>query len=133
MSIEDQVLKSSKIIAVVGLSAKKDRPSFTVASYLQQQGCQVIPVNPTATEILGEKCYADLLSIPEQVDTVDVFRRPEDVLPIVEDAIAIGAKSIWLQEGVINTEAAKRAEEAGLMVVMDKCMLKEHKRLFGIE
>lgn len=133
MSVEDQVLKSSKIIAVVGLSAKEDRPSFTVASYLQQQGCQVIPVNPTATEILGEKCYADLLSIPEQVDTVDVFRRPEDVLPIVEDAIAIGAKSIWLQEGVINTEAAKRAEEAGLMVVMDKCMLKEHKRLFGIE
>ncbi len=129
MEPEEEILRSSKIIAVVGLSPKKDRPSHEVAEYLQQQGYTIIPVNPKATEILGEKSYPDLLSIPEKVDMVDIFRRSEDVIPIVEEAIKIGAKSIWMQEGVINEEAADRAKNARLLVVMDKCTLKEHQRM----
>lgn len=129
MSIEEKILRSSKTIAIVGLSLKEDRPSFTVGSYLKEQGYRVIPVNPAATEILGEKSYPDLASISEKVDVVDIFRRPEDVLPIVEEAIKIGAKAVWMQEGIVNEDAAKRAENAGLLAVMDKCMLKEHKKL----
>jgi len=129
VSIEEKILNSSRTVAVVGLSSKPDRPSYKVASYLKAQGYRIIPVNPTEKEILGELCYPALASIPESVDVVDIFRRSEEVLPTVEEAIRIGAKAVWMQEGVINEEAAARAREAGLMVVMDKCMLKEHRNL----
>lgn len=129
MGIEEEILNSSKTIAVVGLSPRRERPSFTVASYLKEQGFRIIPVNPTAAEILGERSYPDLSSIPGRVDVVDIFRRSEEVLPIVEEAIKIGARSVWMQEGVVNEEAAARAREAGLLVIMDKCMLKEHRKL----
>jgi predicted CoA-binding protein len=123
--------KSIKTIASVGLSANVEKPSFGIVYYLQQQGYRVIPVNPTAPEILGEKSYPDLLSIPEKVDVVQLFRRSEDVPPFVEQAIQIGAKVVWMQEGISNPEAAKKAEAAGLTVVMDRCMRAEHIRLFG--
>ena len=129
MSTEAEILNSSKTIAVVGLSAKSDRPSYRVASYLKENGYKIIPVNPGAKEILGETCYPDLGSIPVPVDVVNVFRRPEEVPAIVKEAIEIGAKAVWMQEGVINEEAAARAREAGLLVVMDRCMLKEHRKL----
>jgi predicted CoA-binding protein len=129
MGVEEEILNSSKTIAVVGLSTRRERPSFAVASYLKEQGFRIIPVNPTAAEILGERSYPDLSSIPEKVDVVDIFRRSEEVLPIVEEAIKIGAKAVWMQEGVVNEEAAGHARDAGLLVVMDKCMLKEHRRL----
>ncbi len=116
-----------KTIAVVGLSNKIERPSNNVATYLQKQGYRIIPVNPGQDEILGEKSYPDLTSIPEAVDVVDVFRRPEHVAPIVDTAIEIGAKAIWLQDGVIDATAAQKAEDAGLLVVMDDCMLRQHK------
>jgi len=125
MRIEEKILDSSRTIAVVGLSSKPDRPSYKVASYLKEQGYNIIPVNPTDKEILGKPCYPDLASISESVDVVDIFRRSEEVPPIVEEAIRIGAKAVWMQEGVINEEAAARAREAGLMVVMDRCMRKE--------
>jgi predicted CoA-binding protein len=129
LSTEEKILNSSRTIAVVGLSSKPDRPSYKVASHLKEQGYKIIPVNPTEKEILGELCYPDLASIPESVDVVDVFRRSEEVPPIVEEAMRIGAKAVWMQEGLINEEAAARAREAGLMVVMDKCMRKEHQKL----
>ena len=129
MSTEEEILNSSRVIAVVGLSAKPDRPSYIVASYLKQNGYKIIPVNPKAGEILGEVCYPDLGSIPEPVDVVDIFRRAEEVPAIVEEAIKIRTKAVWMQEGVINEQAAVRAKEAGLLVVMDKCMLKEHRKL----
>lgn len=131
MSIEQEILKSSKTVAIVGLSPKEDRPSFRVADYLKQRGYQIIPVNPGATEILGEKSYPDLFSIPEWVDVVNIFRRSEEVLPVVEGAIKIGAKSVWMQEGIVNEEAAKCARDAGLLVVMNRCMLKEHQKNEG--
>ncbi|HJX70095.1 MAG TPA: CoA-binding protein [Dehalococcoidia bacterium] len=115
----------------MGLSPKPDRPSYRVASYLKKQGYRIIPVNPSAREILGKACYPDLNSIPEPVDVVDIFRRAEEVPAIVEEAIKIGAKVVWMQEGVINEEAAARARGAGLLVVMDRCMLKEHQKLQG--
>jgi len=124
-----QLLGSARTIAVVGLSNKRYRPSHGVAEYLQRAGYRVIPVNPGETEILGEKCYPDLASIPEPVDIVDIFRRPEFVPEVVEAAIRIGARAVWMQEGVIHEEAARRAEAAGLAVVMDRCILKEHRRL----
>jgi len=129
VSTEGKILNSSRTIAVVGLSSKPDRPSYKVASHLKEQGYKIIPVNPTEKEILGELCYPALASIPESVDVVDIFRRSEEVPPIVEEAMRIGAKAVWMQEGVINEEAAARAREAGLMVVMDKCMRKEHQKL----
>lgn len=131
MSVEEEILNTSRVIAVVGLSPKPDRPSNSVASYLKEKGYKIIPVNPGAKEILQETCYPDLGSIPVQVDVVDIFRRSEEVGPIVEEAIKIGAKSVWMQEGIINEEAANRAREAGLLVVMDKCMLIEHQQLKG--
>lgn len=131
MSMEKEILNSSRTIAVVGLSPKPDRPSHTVASYLKANGYRIIPVNPQVGEVLGEVSYPDLGSIPEPVDVVDIFRRSEEVLAIVEEAIKIGAKTVWMQEGVINEEAAARAREAGLLVVMDRCMLKEHQKLKG--
>ena len=123
-----EILETCKVIAVVGLSDKPDRPSHGVAQYLKGAGYKIIPVNPTKAEILGEKVYPDLASIPVHVDVVDVFRRSETVGPIAEQAIAIKADALWLQEGVINVEAARAARRAGLKVVMDRCMLKEHKR-----
>ena len=129
MSTEEKVLNSSRTVAMVGLSSKPDRPSYRVASYLKKQGYNIIPVNPVEKEVLGRLSYPDLASVPGPVDVVDVFRRSEEVLPIVEEAIKIGAKAVWMQEGVINKEAAARAREAGLMVVMDRCMRKEHMKL----
>jgi predicted CoA-binding protein len=122
----DQLLKSVKIIAVVGLSPKPDRPSHSVSAYLQRVGYRVIPVNPGQKEILGEKVYASLLEIPEPVDLVDVFRAPDAVPEIVEHAIQIKAKGIWLQEGIVHNEAAAKARAAGLTVIQNKCIYKEH-------
>jgi hypothetical protein len=129
MSIEADILKSSRVVAVVGLSSNPERPSYRVASYLKEQGYRVIPVNPKENAVLDEVAYPDLSSIPEPVDVVDVFRRPEDVPAIVEQAIKIGARAVWMQEGIIHEAAAAQAREAGLLVVMDKCMLKEHQKL----
>ena len=123
------ILKEGRTVAVVGLSPKPDRPSYVVGRYLQAQGYRIIPVNPNAQEILGEKAYPTVLSIPEKVDIVDIFRRPEEVPPVVEEAIKIGARVVWMQEGIVNEAAAQRAKEAGLKVVMDRCLKKEHQRL----
>ena len=131
----DQVLRdillSAKTIASVGLSGNQEKDSYWVASYLKDQGYRIIPVNPTATEILGEKAYPDLKSVPEKIDVVQIFRKPEDVPPIVDDAIKIGAKVVWMQEGIRDEEAAQKAREAGLQVVMDACMRASHRRLIG--
>ena len=124
-----EILRVGRTIAVVGLSAKRYRPSYGVAEYMQRAGYLIIPVNPHETEVLGEKCYPDVESIPEPIDIVDIFRRPEFVPEIVEAAIRKGAKAIWMQEGVIHEDAARRAREAGLEVVMDRCILKDHRRL----
>ena len=124
-----EILRVCRTIAVVGLSAKRYRPSYGVAEYMQRAGYRIIPVNPHETEVLGEKCYPDVESVPEPIDIVDIFRRSEFVPEIVEAAIRKGAKAVWMQEGVIHEEAARRAEEAGLEVVMDRCILKDHRRL----
>ena len=125
------ILLSAKTIASVGLSSNMEKESYWIVSYLKEQGYRVIPVNPTADEILGEKAYPDLESIPEQIDVVQVFRRPEDVPPVVDSAIKIGAKVVWMQEGIVHEEAAQKAREAGLQVVMDACMRMTHRRLIG--
>lgn len=125
------ILLSAKTIASVGLSSNQQKESFGIASYLKEQGYRIIPVNPTASEILGEKAYPDLSSIPEKVDVVQVFRKPEDVPPVVDEAIKIGAKAVWMQEGIVHEEAAQKAREAGLQVVMDACMRGTHRRLVG--
>ena len=127
--LEEKILKDFHIVAVVGASTNPERASNRVFTYLSQEGYNVIPVNPNVEQISGMKCYPDLVSIPEEVEVVDIFRKSEDVLPIVEEAIKIGAKAVWMQEGVINEEAAARAQDAGLLVVMDKCMRKEHLRI----
>jgi predicted CoA-binding protein len=114
---------------VVGLSSKPDRPSFGVAQHMQKQGYRIIPVNPRETEILGEKAYARLEDIPEAVDMVDVFRRAEDTPDIAKSAVAIGAKSLWLQQGIVNEEAARIAREGGLDVVMDACVAVVHSHI----
>jgi predicted CoA-binding protein len=129
MNPVSEILDKARTIAVIGLSGKRFRPSYGVAEYMKRSGYRIIPVNPNETEVLGEKCYPSLESIPEPVDIVDIFRRSEFVPPIVEAAIKKGAKAIWMQEGVFNEEAAHRAEEAGLTVVMDSCILKDHRRL----
>ena len=126
-----RILRESKTIAVVGLSADWFRPSYFAAKYMQEHGYRIIPVNPKYPEILGEKCYRSLRDIPEKVDIVDVFRKAQDVPPIAEDAIAIGAKVLWQQLGVRNEAAADRARAAGLEAVMDRCVKIEHGRLFG--
>ena len=128
-----KILKSFRDVAMVGVSANPDKPSNKVFKYLTENDYNVIPVNPTITEVLGKKCYATLSDIPEQVEVVDIFRRAEDIPPIVDEAIKIGAKAVWMQEGIINNAAAKKAESAGLLVVMDKCMRKEHMRLIENE
>ena len=126
-----EVLTSCKTVAVVGISAREDRPSYIVASYLKSKGYRMIPVRPNGDLILGEKVYHSLMEIPKEVkiDLVDIFRRSEDVPPIVEEAIQRGAKFVWMQEGVVHQEAGAKAEKAGLKVVMDRCMKKEHQRL----
>jgi predicted CoA-binding protein len=124
-----RILQESKTIAVVGLSPKMHRPSHQVARYLIQAGYNIIPVNPGQDAILGLTCYPDLRAIPAPVDLVDIFRRPEAVTPIVEDAIAIGARYIWMQEGIVNREAAAKAEAAGLAVIMDRCTKIDHMNL----
>lgn len=127
-SIAD-ILRSSKTIAVVGLSSRRIRPSFGVAAYMKSAGYRIIPVNPNEKEVLGEKAYARLEDIPERVDIVDIFRRSEFVPGIVDSAIRIGARAIWMQEGVIHPEAAERARRAGLWVIMDACISQEHARI----
>jgi predicted CoA-binding protein len=124
-----RILQETRCIAMVGLSANPMRPSHEVAEYLMARGYTVIPVNPGCTEVLGQRCYPALRDIPVAVDMVDVFRNPDDVLPIAKDAIAIGARTLWLQLGVINLEAARLAENAGLQVVMDHCPKIEYGRL----
>ena len=119
-----------KTIAVVGFSPKKERPSHYVSIYMKNNGYDVIPVNPVHKEIAGMTCYPDLESIPEQVDVVDIFRRSEFVLPIVDSAIYISAKAIWMQDHVIHEESAQKAEDAGLLVVMNDCMLRQHRLIF---
>jgi predicted CoA-binding protein len=123
-----EILKSSKTIAIVGLSSRRLRPSYAVAEYLQSAGYRIIPVNPNETEVLGEKSYARLGDVPERVDLVDVFRRSEFVPEIVESAIRIGARAVWMQESVMHPEAAERMRRAGLLVFKDICIAKEHTR-----
>jgi len=124
------VLQKAKVIAVVGLSANPGRPSFGVASYMQAQGYRIIPVNPNYSNILDEPSYPSLLALPKvpKVDIVNIFRRSDAVLPIVEESIRIGAATIWMQEGVVNPEAAKKAERAGVFVVMNRCIMRDHSR-----
>ena len=130
MSPEIQdLLTNSRTIAVVGLSSKRYRPSYGVAEYMQRHGYRIIPVNPHETEILGEKAYPDIASVPGKIDIVNIFRRPEHVPAIVEAAIKAGAKAIWMQEEVVHPGASARAMAAGLAVVMDRCILKEHRKL----
>jgi uncharacterized protein len=123
-----RILDDCRTIAVVGLSSKSTRPSHGVAGYMQRVGYRIIPVNPNETEVLGETSYASLRDVPEKIDLVDVFRRSEEAGAVIDEAIAIGATAVWLQEGVIDEAAALRALNAGLLVVMDRCWLKEHVR-----
>ena len=125
------ILQNNRVIAVVGLSPKPDRDSHRVAKYLQEHGYQIVPVHPKADKILGEKCFASLREIPFPVDVVDIFRRIEAIPAIVEDAIAIGAKVVWMQLGLAENQSARRAQEAGLQVVMNKCVKIEHNRYFS--
>jgi hypothetical protein len=124
------ILNGMKVIAVVGISNKKDRESYQVARYLQSRGFRIIPVNPSLTEVLGEKAYPDLRAIPRElfpVDVVDIFRKPDAVPEIIRDAIAVGAKTVWMQEGIVNNAAAEAARAAGLQVVMNRCLMKTHR------
>lgn len=125
----DEILRMAKTVAIVGLSNKPERDSYHVAEYLQQAGYRIIPVNPGITGVHGEVAYPRLRDVPVPVDVVDIFRRPEAVPEIVEDAIAIGAKVVWMQDGIVHNAAANVARAAGLRVVMSKCMLREHRRL----
>jgi len=126
-----RILKTARTIAVVGLSSNPEKDSYPIAEYLQQQGYRILPVNPTAKEILGEKVYPDLLSVPEPVDVVQIFRPSEAVPPIVQQAIQIKAKVIWMQTGITNAEAAQAARAAGLEVVEDRCMRVDHRFLIA--
>jgi predicted CoA-binding protein len=126
-----ELLTRAKTIAVVGLSDSPLRPSYGVSAYMQAQGYKIIPVNPTISEALGEKSYASLLEVPEKIDIVNVFRRPEFVNEVVEHAIQLKVPAVWMQEEVINEAAAARARKAGIFVAMDLCILKEHKARFG--
>jgi len=124
-----ELLKQSRTIAVVGLSDSRIRPAYGVSEYMQHAGYRIIPVNPKIENVLGEKAYKQLEDIPEKVDIVNIFRRAEFVAPIVDSAIRIGAKAVWMQEGIVDEASAQRARQAGLKVVMDRCILKEHHRL----
>ena len=129
MSNIAEILRSSKTIAVVGLSANPMRVSNGVTEYMQRAGYRIIPVNPNEREVLGEKSYARLEDVPEKIDIVNVFRRSEFVADVVDAAVKIGARTVWMQEGVVDDDAANRARAAGMNVVMDKCILKEHRKL----
>ena len=129
MSAETEILRKYRTIAVVGLSSDETRESLGVAAYMQAAGYRIVPVNPVETEVLGEKAYPTVVSIPSQVEIVDVFRRPEALPGVVDDAIAAEAKVIWMQEGIVNEEAAAKARAAGLEVVMDSCIRTEHRRM----
>lgn len=129
MANPTDLLRKYKTIAVVGLSPNRMRASHGVSQYMQSQGYRIIPVNPGHTEILGEKSYRRLEDIPEPVEIVNVFRRSEETGPVIDSAIAIGARAVWLQEGVVNQAGAEKARAAGLDVVMDSCILKEHRRM----
>ncbi len=129
MKPNSDILDHARTIAVIGLSSKRYRPSYGVAEYMKRSGYRVIPVNPNEREVLGEHSYPDLDSVPEPVDIVDIFRRSEFVPEIVEAAIRKGVKAIWMQEGVVHEAAARRAEAAGIRVAMDRCILKDHRRL----
>jgi len=125
------ILEQVKVLAVVGLSRRESRPGYYVPAYMHAAGYRIIPVNPYLEEALGEKAYPDLVSIPEPVDMVVIFRRSEDVPPVVDEAIEIGAKVVWMQLGIVNEEAAAKARAAGLQVVMNSCIKIDHQRLFG--
>ena len=125
------LLQQARTIAVVGISARHDRPSHEVAHYLQRAGYTIIPVNPAYEEVLGQKCYPSLHEVPGKIDLVDVFRKPAEVMGVVDEAIAVGAGSVWLQLGVIAPDAADKAAAAGLKVVSDRCTKIEHRRLIG--
>ncbi len=129
MSSITELLRSARTIAVVGLSSKRSRPSYGVAEYLQRAGYRIIPVNPNETEVLGQRAYRRLDDVDEPIDIVDIFRRTEYVPEVVEAAIRKGAKCVWMQEGIVHEGAAQKARDAGLMVVMDRCTLKEHRKL----
>ncbi len=129
MSDIERLLRETTTIAVVGISPDPFRPSHGVSQYMRDHGYRIVPVNPNATEVLGETCYPDLDSIPFSIDMVNIFRRSDQVGPIVDAAIRTGAKSVWMQEDVVNQDAASKAMAAGLDVVMDRCLLKEHHRL----
>lgn len=131
MTLEAEILRKYRTVAVVGVSSQQDRPSHRVARYLKEHGYRIIPVNPRETEVLGEKCYPDLCSVPAPVEVVDVFRRPNQVPRVVAEALYNGAKVVWMQEGIVHEAAARRAREAGLEVVMDRCMMVEHRKLTG--
>lgn len=124
-----ELLRTAKTIAVVGLSSNPMRPSFGVSRFLQRQGFRIIPVNPNEKEVLGERAYASVKDVPDEIDIVNIFRRPARVPEVVDDALVKGARCVWMQEGVINHEAARKAEAAGLDVVMNRCILKELARL----
>jgi predicted CoA-binding protein len=124
----EKILDETKTIAVVGLSSDRSRPSYGVSSYMQSMGYRVIPVNPSESEVLGEKAYPSLADVPETIDLVNIFRRSNEAGRHVDEAISVGVRAVWLQEGVIDHEAAMKAADAGLDVVMDRCILKEHMR-----
>jgi len=129
----NDILTQYRTVAIVGASPNPERPSYRVADFLKKEGYRIIPVMPKGGEVAGEKVYPDLASIPVPVEVVDIFRRPEEVMPVVEAAIAIGAKAVWMQEGIVNEEAAAKARKAGLIVVMDRCMKKELLKRLGRE
>lgn len=128
MSIEREILTRFTTVVVVGLSADPTRPSYRVSAYMQRQGYRIIPVNPEAREVLGERCYPDLASVPEPVEFVNVFRRPEFCPQVARDAVAVGAQALWLQLGIVSPEARAIAEAAGLLYVEDRCVMVEHRR-----
>ena len=127
--LEARILREYRTVAVVGISADEARPSHRVARYLKEHGYRIIPINPRENEVLGERCYPDLCSVPEQIEIVDVFRRSRFVPRVVAEAMYAGAKAVWMQEGTVHEAAARRAREAGMEVVMGRCMMKEHKNL----
>jgi len=129
MGLEEEILSTYKTVAVVGLSSNPERASNRVARYLKDHGYRIIPVNPRETEVLGEKAYPDLCAVSEPIDVVDIFREVKAVPRVVAQAMYVGAKAVWMQEGIVHTAAAARARRAGMAVVMDHCMMKEHRRI----
>jgi len=129
MAVEQEILSKYRTVAVVGLSSNPERASHRVARYLKEQGYHIIPVNPRETEVLGEKAYPDLCAVPEPIEVVDIFREAKAVPRVVAQAMYVGAKAVWMQEGIVHQAAAARARRAGMAVVMDRCMMKEHRRI----